>query len=145
MKKILACALAAFALLSCGKQEKRVTYSNPLDVAYGDPFVLHASDGRFYMYGTSGDQGFKAYSSDDLVHWTDEGLVYQGATPESWTLDCFWAPEVYERDGKYYLFFSANWKAAIPSSMPTYISMTTTARCTCIIPAAATSTRCRAR
>ena len=110
MKKILVCAVVALALLSCAKKEKSVTYTNPLDVAYGDPFVLHASDGRFYMYGTSGEAGFRAYSSDDMVHWTDEGLVYQGATPESWTVDCFWAPEVYERDGKYYLFFSANWK-----------------------------------
>lgn len=102
--------MTVFALLSCAKKEQCVTYSNPLDVEYGDPFILHASDGRFYMYGTSGDKGFKAYSSDDMTHWTDEGPVYQGATPESWTADCFWAPEVYERNGKYYLFFSANRK-----------------------------------
>ncbi len=110
MKKSIVFVMAIFALLSCAKKETCTTYSNPLDVEYGDPFILHASDGRFYMYGTSGDQGFKVYSSDDMVSWTDEGMVYHGATPESWTLDCFWAPEVYERNGKYYLFFSANWK-----------------------------------
>lgn len=38
------------------------------------------------------------------------GPVYQGGTSDSWATDCFWAPEVYERDGKYYLWFSANWK-----------------------------------
>jgi beta-xylosidase len=54
--------------------------------------------------------GFKAYSSGDLIHWQEEGMVYEGATAESWTVDCFWAPEVYERDGKYYICFSANWK-----------------------------------
>jgi beta-xylosidase len=86
-------------------------HSNPLPVALGDPFILKAQDGTFYMYGTSeGVNGFKAYSSGDLKTWTDEGMVYRGATPESWTVDCFWAPEVYERDGKYYLWFSANWK-----------------------------------
>lgn len=88
-----------------------VTVQNPLPVEFGDPFILKASDGRFYMYGTSeGVNGFKAYSSDNLKDWKDEGLVYEGATPDSWTLDCFWAPEVYERDGKFYIWYSANWK-----------------------------------
>ena len=43
--------------------------------------------------------------------WKDEGPVHQGGTSDSWATDCFWAPEVYERDGKYHLWFSANWKA----------------------------------
>ena len=74
-------------------------------------FLLKASDGKYYMYGTGGvSNGFKVYSSDDLVTWTDEGPIYQGGTSDSWATDCFWAPEVYERDGKYYLWFSANWK-----------------------------------
>ncbi|MDR0395511.1 MAG: glycoside hydrolase family 43 protein [Tannerella sp.] len=103
-------SMLCVALFSCGNKETKVTYSNPLDVALGDPFILHASDGKFYMYGTSGEDGFRAYSSEDLVRWNDEGPVYRGATAESWTVDCFWAPEVYERNGKYYLFFSANWK-----------------------------------
>jgi beta-xylosidase len=80
-------------------------------VAFGDPFLLKASNGNYYLYGTSeGLNGFKTYSSEDLEHWQDEGQVYEGATPASWAVDCFWAPEVYERDGKYYLWFSANWK-----------------------------------
>lgn len=84
---------------------------NPIPVQFGDPFILKASDGRFYMYGTTeGVKGFKTYSSDNLKDWKDEGIVYQGATPESWTVDCFWAPEVYERNGKFYMLFSANWK-----------------------------------
>lgn len=95
---------------ACGKKEKTIVYTNPLNVKFGDPFILYASDGRYYMYGTSEKDGFRAYSSDNLADWKDEGLVYKGATPESWTVDCFWAPEVYERDNKYYLWFSANWK-----------------------------------
>ena len=73
-------------------------------MAFGDPFLLKASDGKYYMYGTGGvSNGFEVYSSDDLVTWTDEGPIYQGGTSDSWATDCFWAPEVYERDGKYYL------------------------------------------
>ncbi|MDR1517270.1 MAG: glycoside hydrolase family 43 protein [Dysgonamonadaceae bacterium] len=86
-------------------------FTNPLPVAFGDPFILQSSDKKYYMYGTSeGVKGFKAYSSTDLKEWRDEGVVYQGATADSWTTDCFWAPEVYERNGKYYMWFSSNWK-----------------------------------
>ena len=106
----LALVLLALLSASCG-DKKKVVYQNPLPMAFGDPFLLKASDGKFYMYGTGGVQnGFKVYSSDDLVTWKDEGPVYQGGTSDSWATDCFWAPEVYERDGKYYLWFSANWK-----------------------------------
>ena len=83
---------------------------NPLDVAFGDPFVLHAADGKFYMYGTSDDiNGFRVYVSDDLVTWQKGDVIYDG-NASTWGTDCFWAPEVYERDGRYYLFFSANWR-----------------------------------
>lgn len=27
-----------------------------------------------------------------------------------WGVGCFWAPECYEINGKYYLFYSADWK-----------------------------------
>src|SRR5690554_1865253 len=88
-----------------------LVYSNPLPVAFGDPFILPASDGRYYMYGTGGvKKGFGAYSSDDLVDWKFEGQVYSGDHPDSWTLKNYWAPEVYEIDGRYYMFFSADWK-----------------------------------
>ena len=33
-------------------EEPELTYSNPLSVQFGDPYVLLASDGRYYMYGT---------------------------------------------------------------------------------------------
>ncbi|GGF37849.1 glycoside hydrolase family 43 protein [Echinicola rosea] len=88
------------------------TYSNPLDVAFGDPFILNDQNGKYYMYGTGGgaEDGFAAYSSDNLVDWEFEGQVYRGNTEDSWALKFFWAPEVYKMDGKYYMFFSAQWK-----------------------------------
>ena len=56
MKRLLYLLLPAL-LLGCS----RPTFNNPLDVKFGDPFVLRASDGRFYMYGTSdGINGFRA-------------------------------------------------------------------------------------
>lgn len=113
MKKILINLLYIPLLgiiLSCSEKH-RATYQNPLPIAYGDPFILHASDGFFYMYGTGGVRdGFKAYMSDDLSNWTDMGRVYQGNTEGQWCVSRFWAPEVYEHNGKYYLWFSADWR-----------------------------------
>ncbi len=84
--------------------------TNPIPIKYGDPYILHASDGKYYMYGTSLADGFEAFVSEDLVNWEACGQIYKGGTEEQWNIDCFWAPEVYERNGKYYLFFSANSK-----------------------------------
>lgn len=92
----------------CVKEQRTATVTNPLPMALGDPFMLHASDGRYYMYGTSLADGFEAFVSDNLTDWQNIGQVYRGGTPEQWNTDCFWAPEVYERDGRYYMFYSAN-------------------------------------
>lgn len=97
-----------FTVTGCASEGGK-TYSNPIDVPFGDPYVICGDDGVFYMYGTSGEDGFRAYSSTDMVNWTDRGLVYE-KSEESWGVDCFWAPEVYFRNGKYYIVYSSNWK-----------------------------------
>lgn len=93
------------------------TYQNPLPVKFGDPYVLHTKD-KYYMYGTGGvaRNGFAAYSSTDLVHWNDEGQVFYAGNRNGWSDStaawdgAYWAPEVYEYNGKYYMFYSAQWK-----------------------------------
>lgn len=84
-------------------------YTNPLAVSLGDPYVLNDIDGTYYMYGTGGQNGFPAYSSKNLVDWKSEGQVYTN-TAKSWGNGSFWAPEVYRVKGKYYMFYSAQWK-----------------------------------
>lgn len=86
--------------------------NNPLPVAFGDPFVLHDGNGKYYMYGTGGGakNGFSVYSSVNLKDWKNEGQVYRHDNKNGWGIDAFWAPEVYKRNGKYYLFYSAQWK-----------------------------------
>lgn len=108
---ILLCLLFVQASCSGSREKKEVHVSevtNPLPIKLGDPFILHASDGKYYMYGTSLPDGFEAYVSTDLSQWTACGQVYKGGGEEQWNVDCFWAPEVYERNGKYYMFYSAN-------------------------------------
>ncbi len=111
MKKILFVALSALLTLSCHNSNRETTLHNPLSVAFGDPFVLKASDGNFYMYGTGGvKDGFRACVSSDLTNWKELGRIYQGNTADSWCTANFWAPEVYEINGKYYMLFSADWR-----------------------------------
>jgi beta-xylosidase len=90
---------------------KPLTYKNPLPVAFGDPFVLQESI-TYYMYGTGGgaEKGFAAYSSTDLINWKFEGQVYYGNNENGWGTGDYWAPEVFKRNGRYYMFYSAQWK-----------------------------------
>jgi beta-xylosidase len=99
-------------LESCAEKKDKISFDNPLDVKFGDPFVLKSSDGKYYMYGTGGGakKGFAAYSSSDLKNWKSEGQVYYSDNKNGWGVNSFWAPEVYEREGKYYMFYSAQWK-----------------------------------
>lgn len=114
IRNIILTALV-LALTSCAGQHKPAldttsTLCNPIPIKFGDPFLLHASDGRYYLYGTSLGDGFEAFVSDDLVTWDSCGQVYKGGAEDQWNKDCFWAPEVYERNGKYYMFYSANYR-----------------------------------
>lgn len=109
--------LTACLLVACGSQNNTTTVSNPLTltdgspVVMGDPFILRASNGKYYAYGTTEGNmdGFNVYESQDLATWTLQGQCYK-ADPNGWTTDCFWAPEMYERDGQFYMLFSSNWK-----------------------------------
>jgi len=108
-RRVLSFSAGLLALVGCSGNSG-VVISNPVDIKMGDPFALLASDGHYYMYGTTGEKGFRAYRSDDLATWEDLGLVYDGTQEGSWSVDCYWAPEVFEHDGMFYMFFSANWK-----------------------------------
>ena len=101
------CLLASCVLTGCisSSYERKIknflesedynfSWSNPLPLKFGDPFLLHASDGKYYMYGTSLEDGFEAFVSDSLSNWQPCGKVYQGGQADQWNVDCFWAPEV---------------------------------------------------
>lgn len=83
---------------------KDLFYSNPVVKKGADPGVFRASNGKYYAYPTGGG-GFKAYSSTDLVQWKDEGQVLKAS--DTWGNKNFWAPQVVENKGKFYLYFSA--------------------------------------
>ncbi|MFH9415669.1 family 43 glycosylhydrolase [Streptomyces rochei] len=88
------------------------TRSPVLPGLYADPDVRYM-DGRYWIYpttdgfpGWSGTR-FKAFSSRDLVHWTDHGVVLDLGPDVAWADGNAWAPAIAERDGKYYFYFCA--------------------------------------
>ncbi len=110
-KHVLILIFAAVFLIRCGKNNQELQLNNPLPVEFGDPYILKASDGMYYMVGTGGvKDGFMMYTSTDLKEWEDAGRIYQGNTDTSWCVANFWAPELYEHNGKFYLFYSADWR-----------------------------------
>lgn len=112
MKKPILYSFLFLTILACRVDKPSIQLCNPLPMPFGDPFILQSSEDKtYYMYGTSENiNGFKAYSSTDLCNWEDRGVVYDNNQENAWGINCFWAPEVYERDGKYYIWYSANWK-----------------------------------
>nr|WP_051326248.1 family 43 glycosylhydrolase [Glycomyces tenuis] len=78
---------------------------------FADPNITYF-DGRYYLYpttdgypGWSGTQ-YRAFSSADLVNWTDHGVILDVAADVSWADNSAWAPGIAEKDGKYYFYFS---------------------------------------
>lgn len=111
MTKKIFFTCSVFLSLVCFRISAQLT-GNPLSIPFGDPYVLCDDNEKYYMYGTGGDvkDGFGAYSSNNLIDWKFEGQVYHHNNPNGWGIHSFWAPEVYKKDGKYYMFYSAHWK-----------------------------------
>lgn len=92
----------------------QVTYRNPVwPGEFADPFVLKWQ-GEYYAYGTSGDRRdnkiFPILHSKNLAEWTHIGNALDPLPdlPDG----NYWAPEVAERDGKFYMYFSAGQRMA---------------------------------
>ena len=79
--------------------------ADPNIVRFGDTFYIYPTTDGFE--GWSGTQ-FKAYSSTDLVHWKDHGVILDLGPDVSWADSRAWAPTIAEKDGKYYFYFCAD-------------------------------------
>jgi beta-xylosidase len=89
-----------------------ITYVNPVYAeSFADPFVWRAA-GAYYAIGTGaaeaagtvGARVFPVISSPDLVRWRSLGHALE--RPDAAFGDTFWAPEVAERDGRFFLYYS---------------------------------------
>ena len=112
MKKIV----FALSLLMCAGSmtyaKKVRTSGNPLFQGwYADPeaAVLNNQYWIFPTFSAEYDDQlyFDAFSSRDLVKWKKHPRVLTSENV-SWARRAMWAPAILEKDGLYYLFFSAN-------------------------------------
>ncbi len=89
---------------------RTITYTNPVWPEYfADPFVMRV--GRtYYAYGTVRPaprlRQFPVLKSDDLVHWQHLGEALEPLTDPP--ARNYWAPEVAQRDGQFFLYYSAS-------------------------------------
>src|SRR5690606_36891342 len=100
--------------------------NNPiLEGYYADPDVLYSEKtNRYYLYPTSdgfhewSGSYFKAFSSDNLTDWKDEGVILDLEKDVSWAKRNAWAPCIIEKKVgkdkyKYYYYFTAAQKIGV--------------------------------
>lgn len=102
---------------SGAKESVTLSYTNPVWDGYlADPHVIF-TNGYYYAYGTGRtDDGkqFPVLRSGDFASWQFvAGALQPLKTP---ALKDYWAPEVAERDGKYYLYYAGDMKMRVAVS-----------------------------
>ena len=89
----------------------RTTKGPVIPGLYADPHITNFN-GRYYLYPTTDGYAswaspyYKAFSSTDLVNWTDHGVILDHGPDVSWADNSAWAPAVIAKNGRYYLYFS---------------------------------------
>lgn len=122
MRTILIIVLAvSFSVPACSSGSmgtKPEDAQEPVEakVPFGDPFILLHGD-TYYAYGTEAADGIAVYVSDDLLVWERvEGNRLALHKDDSWGNRWFWAPEVYEVDGTFYMYYSADEHICVATS-----------------------------
>ncbi|WP_114789112.1 family 43 glycosylhydrolase [Niabella yanshanensis] len=77
---------------------------------FADPSVIRVGN-TYYATGTSSEWAphYPLFKSEDLIHWKEAGYIFD-KTPE-WASSSFWAPELFYRNGTYYVYYTARKKA----------------------------------
>ena len=80
-------------------------YADPDIDVFGNKYYLYMTTDGFA--GWSGTK-FHVFSSENLVDWTDEGVILDVAGDDvAWSVGSAWAPSIEEKNGKYYFYFCA--------------------------------------
>jgi beta-xylosidase len=96
--------------------------NNPvLPGLYADPHIV-AFDDSFYIYPTTdgspnwGATSFSAFSSKNLVQWTNHGVILDVAKDLTWAKGRAWAPAIARVGDTYYFYFSAEVQLGVATS-----------------------------
>lgn len=86
-------------------------------IELADPTIFY-HQGTYYLYGTGSPQGFRVYTSRDLKTWemstVNSGFALRKG--DSFGDRGFWAPQVFEFGGEFYMAYTANENIAIAKS-----------------------------
>ncbi|MBD1389039.1 arabinan endo-1,5-alpha-L-arabinosidase [Neiella sp. HB171785] len=95
---------ACLAIVGCSTQ------AGSQQVSVHDPVMIKSND-TYYVFSTG--PGITYYQSDDMIHWQLAGRVF--ATEPKWAKSVapsfdghLWAPDVIEKDGVFYLYYSVS-------------------------------------
>lgn len=97
--------LTILSALSFSAATHAANFSNPVLAGdFPDPSVIRVGD-DFWATATTSEWAplFPLLHSRDLVHWEHVGNVFQ-QRPD-WAVANFWAPEIAEHKGKFYLYY----------------------------------------
>jgi xylan 1,4-beta-xylosidase len=87
--------------------QRNATYTNPVLAGdYPDPSVIRVGK-DYYATATSSEWApeFPILHSTDLVNWEIVGTVFP--TRPAWSVGNYWAPEIWQDRGKFYIFYVA--------------------------------------
>ena len=94
-----------------------LTYTNPVWDGYlADPQVL-VHDGQYYAYGTGkapDGRQFPVLHSTDFVNWTNLGGALEPSAGPAFK--DYWAPEVIEHKGMFYLYYAGDCRMRVAVS-----------------------------
>jgi len=106
-KKSTMLAGAVFAMLAMNITAEEVTYQNPVIRGdHPDPSIIRVGK-DYWASCTSSAWGpmFPLLHSRDLVNWEQTGAVLPHRP--DWAIGDFWAPEISEYNGKFFVYFVA--------------------------------------
>lgn len=105
-------------ILGCASEPIEAQTKPSIPVPLGDPFIMFW-EGTYYAYGTKSPDGIAVYVSDDLLTWkvpegANNGLALHKSDvyADRW----FWAPEIYNVNGTFYMYFSADEHICVATS-----------------------------
>lgn len=89
--------------------DSSIFYQNYGDIIGADPSVITVGD-EYYLYVTNADgktdcSFIQGYKSKDLMNWEWLGRVFV-PNRDAWAISSLWAPEVVEKEGNYYMYYS---------------------------------------
>lgn len=110
MKNLLV-ILSLFTISLCSVAQSVETYRNPvIGGDHPDPSIIRVND-TYYAVATSNGFGplYPVYESKDMVNWTRISSVFLDLP--SWTVNSFWAPELYYENGTFFVYYTARRKS----------------------------------